>query len=76
MINRDGKVHNSTGSHFFADYHEVCSSGRDLVIPFQKNLVKLATLVEGNPKALFLIATIPMCRGGRYSVSWIAPLYP
>ena len=40
------------------------------------NLVKLATLVEGNPKALFSIATTPKCRGGRYSISWINPLYP
>ena len=28
---------------------------------------KLATIVEGNPKAPFSIATIPRCRGGRYS---------
>ena len=27
--------------------------------------VKLATIVEGNPKAPFSIATTPMCRGGR-----------
>ena len=27
----------------------------------------LATIVEGNPKAPFSIATTPMCRGGRYS---------
>ena len=31
--------------------------------------VKLATIVEGNPKAPFSIATTPMCRGGRYSFS-------
>ena len=31
------------------------------------NKVKLATIVEGNPKAPFSIATTPMCRGGRYS---------
>ena len=31
------------------------------------NKVKLATLVEGNPKAPFSIATTPMCRGGHYS---------
>ena len=30
-------------------------------------VVKLATIVEGNPKAPFSIATTPMCRGGRYS---------
>ena len=29
--------------------------------------VKLATIVEGNPKDPFSIATTPMCRGGRYS---------
>ena len=29
--------------------------------------VKLATVVEGNQKAPFSIATTPRCRGGRYS---------
>ena len=29
--------------------------------------VKLATVVVGDPKALFSIATTPRCRGGRYS---------
>ena len=29
--------------------------------------VKLATIVEGDPKAPFSIATTPRCRGGRYS---------
>ena len=29
--------------------------------------VKLATIVEGNLKAPFSIATTPRCRGGRYS---------
>ena len=37
---------------------------------------KLATVVEGNQKALFSIATTPMCREGRYSFPRIAPLYP
>ena len=36
---------------------------------------KLATIVEGDPKAPFSIATTPRCRGGRYSIPWIAPLY-
>ena len=31
--------------------------------------VKLAILVEGDPKAPFSLATIPGCRGGRYSFS-------
>ena len=36
----------------------------------------LATLVEGDPKIPFSIATTQRCRGGRYSIPWIAPLYP
>ena len=31
--------------------------------------VKLATFVEGDPKAPFSIATSPRCRGGRYSIA-------
>ena len=38
--------------------------------------VKLATLVKGDSKAPFSIATTPRCRGGHYSIPWIAPLYP
>ena len=37
---------------------------------------KLATIVEGNPKAPFSIATPPRCRGGFYSFPWMVPLYP
>ena len=40
------------------------------------NEVKLATVFEDNPKAPFSIAATPICKGGRYSVPWIAPLYP
>ena len=29
--------------------------------------VKLTTVVKGDPKAPFLIATTPKCRGGHYS---------
>ena len=35
--------------------------------------VKLATIVEGNQKAPFSIAT-SRCRGGRHSFPWTAPL--
>ena len=38
--------------------------------------VKQATVVEGDQKAPFSIATIPRCEGGRYYFPWIAPLYP
>ena len=37
---------------------------------------KLATLVKGDPKAPFSIATTPRCRGGCYTIPWISPLYP
>ena len=37
--------------------------------------VKLATVVEGDQKAPFTIATTPRCRRGHYSFPWIAPLY-
>ena len=38
--------------------------------------VKLVTVVEGEQKAPFSIATTLRSRGGRYSFPWIAPLYP
>ena len=38
--------------------------------------VKLTTVVEGNPKAPFSIATTTRCRGGRHSFPRISPLYP
>ena len=41
-----------------------------------KKKVKLTTVVEGDPKAPFSIATTLKCKGGRYSFPWIAPLYP
>ena len=37
---------------------------------------KLATVVKGDQKAPFSIATTLKCRGGHYSFPWIAPLYP
>ena len=37
-------------------------------------VVKLATVVEGDPKAPFSIATTPRCRWGRCSFPRIAPL--
>ena len=39
------------------------------------HIVKLVTIVEGDPKAPFSIATTPRCRGGRYSFPRISPLY-
>ena len=37
---------------------------------------QMETKVKGDPKASFSIATTPMCRGGHYSIPWIALLYP
>ena len=37
--------------------------------------VKLATVVQGNPKAPFYIATTPKCWEDRCSIPWFAPLY-
>ena len=36
--------------------------------------IKLATIVEGDPKVTFSIASTLRCRGGRHSIHWIAPL--
>ena len=47
---------------------------QDVVVPTL--LYKLATIVEGNQKAPFSIATTPKYRGGHYSFPWNAPLYP
>ena len=37
--------------------------------------VKMVTIVEGDPKAPFSLATTPKCRGRCDSIPWIAPLY-
>ena len=38
--------------------------------------IKLVTLVEGDPKVLFLIATTAGYRGVHYSIPWITLVYP
>ena len=43
--------------------------------PRERNKVKLATVVEGNSKAPFSIATAMRCTGGRYSFPSIRTLY-
>ena len=39
-------------------------------------VVRLVTVVEGDPKVPFSIATTPRCRERRNSFPWITPLYP
>ena len=41
-----------------------------------KSKVKLATVVEGNQKAPFSIATTSRCWRGRHPFLWSALLYP
>ena len=50
------------------------TSSLDFILHLYVSKVKLATVVEGNPKAPFSIATTPRCRGGHYSFPWITPL--
>ena len=50
--------------------YQLCFSNKN------KSKLKLTTLVEGDPKTPFSIATTPKCREGRYSFPWIASLYP
>ena len=54
-------------------YRKIINNGLTLYI---YKLVKLATVIEGDQKAPFSIATTPRCRGRHYSFPWIAPLYP
>ena len=42
----------------------------------KSKVVKLVTIVEGDQKVPFSIATTLRCRGGHYSFPWIAPLCP
>ena len=41
-----------------------------------KGSIKLVTMVKGDQKVPFSIATTPRCRGGGYSFPRIAPRYP
>ena len=47
--------------------HPVYQTKIEIKPTVSKYKVKLATIVEANPKAPFSIATTPRCRGGRYS---------
>ena len=47
-----------------------------LCLRLQFIVSKLATVVEGDQKAPFSLATTPWCREGCNSYPWIAPLYP
>ena len=47
------------------------------VIEHKFSKVKFVTLIEGDQKSAFSIATTPRCKGEHYSsFPWIAPLYP
>ena len=74
IIASEFKLHSRYYDHFrtnfsFSDFYRET----DIFMILSK-AVKLATVVEGDPKAPFSIATTPRCRGGHYSFPWIAPL--
>ena len=46
-------------------------------ISLKEKVSKVGDLSDkGDTKAPFPQATTPRCREGRYSITWIAPLYP
>ena len=49
---------------------------RKLLIETSQSKIILATIVEGDLKAAFSIATMPWCRSGCNSTPWISPFYP
>ena len=51
-----------------------CQLGNGTAVSLSK--VKIVTVVKGDPKAPFSIATTPMCMGERNSFPWIASVYP
>ena len=75
MLEKKNK--NSDEKLIFVSYFSTCKIDvQDIISPSMNSKVKLATIVEGDPKAPFSIATTRRCREGRYSIPWIAPLYP
>ena len=67
-MNRPGNEHRSPGP--------LANTLTILPMPTRIVKVKLATIVEGDQKAPFSIASTPRCSGGCYSFPWIALLYP
>ena len=63
MIGRCGE--RGSGISVLAARHDDDDDQVSMSIFSSRSVHKLATIVEGNPKAPFSIATTPMCRGGR-----------
>ena len=59
-------------SNYFYSFVKQNYSGNSF---FGGTIKKLATIVEGDPKAPFSIATTPRCRGGRYSIIEVFALF-
>ena len=75
MHNQDAVLENDTLKRLW-DFgiqmiHLISARRPDLILK-----EKLATVVGGDTKAPFSVATTPRCRGWRYSIPWIALLYP
>ena len=60
---------------FFVFFFIACVQSTPIKDKLFQQISKLATVVKGDQKAPFSIATTPRCRGGRYSFPWITPLY-
>ena len=67
-------------NHFVNYYYNINYCGDNIIIIITSSIipkpkVKLATLVKGDLKVPFSIATTLRCREGHHSFPWIAPLY-
>ena len=64
-------MHQHTHTHTHTHTHKMCISlfflANSRLFVVWHISKKMATIVEGNPKAPFSIATTPRCRGRRYS---------
>ena len=66
-------------NNYIYQWYNIFNSSNELLknhTKVQLSKVKLATVIEGNQKAPFSIATTQRCKGGHYSFPRIAPLYP
>ena len=66
----------NTNNLYTVIWFKITSKDKHLWTIRASSKVKLATVVEGDPKASFSIATTLRCRGGRNTFPWIALLYP
>ena len=64
------------GGSYQQQQQQVLMNNEKIFTVYMYKKVMLATLVEGDRKGSFSMATTPKCRVGRYSIPWIPPLNP